>query len=122
MQKKNDTNDSIYNRRRTLSRENINYEKYNNTKFTYHPKINKKSLLIASKLEPSNLRITRKKANNSHILEEKNVLDYYSNLFKDKTYTYKKKVTNLSPSCGNEKSNELYMKGMQDMKRKEKNL
>jgi hypothetical protein len=116
---KNDTNDSIYNRKRTLSRENINYEKYNSTKFTYHPKINKKSLLIASKLEPSTLRITRKKSNKSHILEEKNVLDYYSNLFKDKTYTNKKKQ-NLSPSCGNEKSNELYMRGMQDMKRKEK--
>ena len=116
---KNDTNDSIYNRKRTLSRENINYEKYNSTKFTYHPKINKKSLLIASKLEPSTLRITRKKSNKSHILEEKNVLDYYSNLFKDKTYTNKKKP-NLFPSCGNEKSNELYMKGMQDMKRKEK--
>ena len=117
---KNDADDSIYNRRRTLSRENINYEKYLNTKFTYHPKINKKSLLIASKLEPSTLRINRKKANNSHILEEKNVLDYYSNLFKDRTYTYKKKVANLSPSCGTEKSNELYMKGMQDIKRKEK--
>jgi len=116
---KNDTNDSIYNRKRTLSRENINYEKYNSTKFTYHPKINKKSLLIASKLEPSTLRITRKKSNKSHILEEKNVLDYYSNLFKDKTFTNKKKP-NLSPSCGNEKSNELYMRGMQDMKRKEK--
>ena len=116
---KNDTNDSIYNRKRTLSRENINYEKYNSTKFTYHPKINKKSLLIASKLEPSTLRITRKKSNKSHILEEKNVLDYYSNLFKDKTYINKKKP-NLSPSCGNEKSNELYMRGMQDMKRKEK--
>ena len=117
---KNDTNDSIYNRRRTLSKETINYEKYKNTKFTYHPKINKKSLLIASKLEPSSLRITRKKSNHSHIIEEKNVLDYYSNLFKDKTYTYKKKVTNISPSCGYEKSNELYMKGIQDMKRKEK--
>ena len=117
---KNDADDSIYNRRRTLSRENINYEKYLNTKFTYHPKINKKSLLIASKLEPSTLRINRKKSNNSHILEEKNVLDYYSNLFKDRTYTYKKKVANLSPSCGTEKSNELYMKGMQDIKRKEK--
>ena len=117
---KNDTNDSIYNRRRTLSRENINYERYNNTKFTYHPKINKKSLLIASKLEPSTLRITRKKSNNSHIIEEKNVLDYYSNLFKDKPYSYKKKVANLSPSCGLEKSNELYMKGIQDMKKKEK--
>jgi hypothetical protein len=117
---KNDTNDSIYNRRRTLSKETINYEKYKNTKFTYHPKINKKSLLIASKMEPSTLRITRKKSNHSHIIEEKNVLDYYSNLFKDKTYTYKKKVTNLSPSCGNEKSNELYMRGLQDMKRKEK--
>jgi len=117
---KNDTNDSIYNRRRTLSKETINYEKYKNTKFTYHPKINKKSLLIASKLEPSTLRITRKKSNHSHIIEEKNVLDYYSNLFKDKTYTYKKKVTNISPSCGYEKSNELYMKGIQDMKRKEK--
>ena len=117
---KNDTNDSIYNRRRTLSKETINYEKYKNTKFTYHPKINKKSLLIASKLEPSTLRITRKKSNHSHIIEEKNVLDYYSNLFKDKTYTYKKKITNISPSCGYEKSNELYMKGIQDMKRKEK--
>ena len=117
---KNDTNDSIYNRRRTLSRENINYERYNNTKFTYHPKINKKSLLIASKLEPSTLRITRKKSNNSHIIEEKNVLDYYSNLFKDKPYSYKKKVANLSPSCGLEKSNELYMKGIQDMKKREK--
>ena len=117
---KNDTNDSIYNRRRTLSKETINYEKYKNTKFTYHPKINKKSLLIASKMEPSTLRITRKKSNHSHIIEEKNVLDYYSNLFKDKTYTYKKKVTNLSSSCGNEKSNELYMRGLQDMKRKEK--
>ena len=117
---KNDTNDSIYNRRRTLSRENINYERYNNTKFTYHPKINKKSLLIASKLEPSTLRITRKKSNNSHIIEEKNVLDYYSNLFKDRPYSYKKKVANLAPSCGLEKSNELYMKGIQDMKKKEK--
>ena len=117
---KNDTNDSIYNRRRTLSKETINYEKYKNTKFTYQPKINKKSLLIASKMEPSSLRITRKKSNHSHIIEEKNVLDYYSNLFKDKTYTYKKKVTNLSSSCGNEKSNELYMRGLEDMKRKEK--
>ena len=118
---KNDEDDSIYNRRRTLSRENINYEKYMNTKFTYHPKINKKSLLIASKLEPSTLRINRKKSNNSHILEEKNVFDYYSNLFKDRTYIYKRKVQNLSPSCGNEKSNELYKKGMQEIKKKEKN-
>ena len=119
---KNDTNDSIYNRKRTLSRENINYQNYNNSRFTYHPKINKKSLLIASKLEPSTLRINKKKINYSNYVEDKSVIDYYSNLFKDKnTFNHKKRINNtaISPSCGNEKSNELYMKGMQDIKRKE---
>ena len=115
---KNDTNDNIYNRRRTLSRDNI---KYNiKSKFTYRPKINKKSLLIASKLEPSTLRINRKKSNYSHLIEEKTVIDYYSNLFRDKntTYNFRKNKSNISPSCGNEKSNELYLKGMEDIKRK----
>ena len=119
---KNDTNDSIYNRKRTLSRENLNYQNYNNSRFTYHPKLNKKSLLIASKLEPSTLRINKKKVNNSNYAEDKSVIDYYSNLFKDKNnFNHKKKINNtaISPSCGNEKSNELYMKGMQDIKRKE---
>ena len=119
---KNDTNDSIYNRRRTLSRDNINYQNYNKARFTYHPKINKKSLLIASKLEPSTLRINRKKVNYSNFVEDKTVIDYYSNLFKDKNnFNYKKNKSNnnISPTCGNEKSNELYIKGMQDIKRKE---
>ena len=118
---KNDTNDSIYNRKRTLSRENIIYQNYNNSRFTYRPKINKKSKLIANKLEPSNLRITRKKINYSNYIEDKTVIDYYSNLFKDKNnFNLKKKINNnVSPSCGNDKSNELYMKGMQDIKRKE---
>ena len=119
---KNDTNDSIYNRKRTLSRENINYQNYNNSRFTYHPKLNKKSLLIASKLEPSTLRINKKKVTNTNYVEDKSVIDYYSNLFKDKNnFNHKKKINNtaISPSCGNEKSNELYMKGMQDIKRKE---
>ena len=119
---KNDTNDSIYNRKRTLSRENINYQNYNKARFTYHPKINRKSLLIASKLEPSTLRINRKKSNYSNYGEDKTVIDYYSNLFKDKTnYNYKRNKinNNVSPTCGNDKSNELYIKGMQDLKRKE---
>ena len=108
---KNDTNDSIYNRKRTLSKGNINYKDY-----TYHPKINKKSLLIASKLEPSTLRINKKKKYNC--IGEKSVMNYYSNLFRNKNnLKYKKKLNNNS-SCGNEKSNELYMKGIQDMKRK----
>ena len=118
---KNDTNDNIYNRKRTLSRDNINYNNYNKTKFTYHPKINKKSLLIASKLEPSTLRLNRKKNNFSNQDEDKTVIDYYTNLFKDKT-NYKRKINNnISPSCGNDKSNELYLKGMEDIKRKEQN-
>ena len=113
---KNDTNDSIYNRRRTLSRENIHY----NSKFTYHPKINKKSLLIASKLEPSTLRINKKKMHYCSLVEEKTVIDYYTNLFKDKNTTKKYKTnSNISPSCGREKSNELYLKGLQDIKKKE---
>ncbi len=113
---KNDTNDNIYNRRRTLSRDNINNNK---SKFSHHPKINKKSLLIASKLEPSTLRINRKKTNYSNYGEDKTVIDYYSNLFKDKNNYKRKTNNNISPSCGNEKSNELYLKGMQDIKRKE---
>ena len=119
---KNDTNDNIYNRRRTLSRDNINYQKNNKSIFTYHPKINKKSLLIASKLEPSTLRINRKKVNYSNYVEDKTVIDYYSNLFKDKNnfnYRKNKSNNNISPTCGNEKSNELYIKGLQDLKRKE---
>ena len=119
---KNDTNDNIYNRRRTLSRDNINYQKKNKSIFTYHPKINKKSLLIASKLEPSTLRINRKKVNYSNYVEDKTVIDYYSNLFKDKNnfnYRKNKSNNNISPTCGNEKSNELYIKGLQDLKRKE---
>ena len=45
-------------------------------------------------------------------------MNYYSNLFRNKNnLKYKKKLNNNS-SCGNEKSNELYMKGIQDMKRK----
>ena len=115
---RNNTNDSIYNRKRTFSKDKLDY---NNNTFTYHPKINKKSLLIANKLEPSIDRITRKKSNNN-IIEEKTVLNYYSNLFKDnKIYNYKKKsstITNIN--CGNQKSNELYIKGLQDMKKKEK--
>ena len=108
---KNDTNDSIYNRKRALSRGNLNYKDY-----TYHPKINKKSRLIASKLEPSSLRINKKKIYNC--VGEKTLMKYYSNLFRNKNnLNYKKKLNNNS-SCGNEKSNELYMKGIQDMKRK----
>ena len=108
---KNDTNDSIYNRKRALSRGHLNYKDY-----TYHPKINKKSQLIASKLEPSSLRINKKKIYNC--VGEKTLMKYYSNLFRNKNnLNYKKKLNNNS-SCGNEKSNELYMKGIQDMKRK----
>ena len=45
-------------------------------------------------------------------------MNYYSNLFRNKNnLKYKKKLNNNS-SCGNEKSNELYLKGIQDMKRK----
>ena len=108
---KNDTNDSIYNRKRTLSKGNINYNDY-----TYHPKINKKSLLIASKLEPSSLRINKKKKYNC--VGEKSVMNYYSNLFRNKNNLKYKRKLNSNSSCGNEKSNELYTKGIQDMKRK----
>ena len=114
--KKNNINDRIYNRR-TPSREKTNYQKY-----THQPKINKKSLIIASKLEVSKLRINRKKVNYSNIVEDKSYVDYYSNLFKYKNklnYKKNKSNNNISPISRNKKSNELYAKGIQDMKRKE---
>ena len=104
-----------------MKKDYINYNNYNKTRFTYHPKINKKSLLIASKLEPSTLRLNRKKMDYSNHEENKTVIDYYSNLFRDKTNYRRKLNNNVSPSCGNDKSNELYLKGMEDIKRKEQN-
>ena len=118
---KNNINDMIYNRKRTLSKENILNDNLN---FTYHPEINKKSILIAEKLEPSTLRLNRKKNPCEKKVKEISPLDYYNNLFKNKTGANFHKIgknnkKDISPSVGNNKANELYLKGIQDIRRKE---
>ena len=118
---KNNVNDIIYNRKRTLSKDNILNDNLN---FTYHPEINKKSMLIAEKLEPSTLRLNRKKNPCEKKVNEISPLDYYNNLFKNKTGANFHKIgknnkKNISPSVGNNKANELYLKGIQDIRRKE---
>ena len=59
-------------------------ESNNDKSFSYHPKINKNSLLIAEKLEPSFIRLNKKKnkINNS---KETEIKKYYKNLFGKKT-------------------------------------
>ena len=49
------------NNRNNNTKNNLNNTSGNLKDFTYHPKINKKSLMIAQKLEPSFIRLNKKK-------------------------------------------------------------
>ena len=118
-----------------------NHNKKNNNKnnskndksFSYHPKINKKSLLIARKLEPSFIRLNKKKKiNNIKDLEAKN---YYINLFGNKKnnnyhdisffnnniiHSNKKNNNNKVNKNIFEKINNLYLRGVEQKQKKEK--
>ena len=76
---RNNTNDSIYNRKRTFSKDKLDY---NNNTFTYHPKINKKSLLIANKFKKINnndmiLNTSRMRMKNNNTNVTKNSKKFY---------------------------------------------
>ena len=54
----------------------------NLTNFTYHPKLNKKSLLLAKKMEPSSIRLNKRKR--IHLEDELLPKMFYINLYKHK--------------------------------------
>ena len=106
----------------------------NDKSFSYHPKINKKSLLIAEKLEPSFVRLNKKK--NVKNSKESDAKKYYINLFGKKTnmkndisffYNNNNKNNNNNNKKHNSKNNDiykkmnnLYLRGVEQKQKKEK--
>ena len=87
-----------------------------NNNFTYHPKINKKSIQLAKKMEPSSIRLNKKKK-----LQLENELKpkmFYVNLYKHKTI---KKNDSKNKSIY-EKMNNLYKRGIEQRQKKEKKI
>ena len=105
-----------------------------NPNFTYHPKINKKSLILAKKFEPSFIRLNKKKKINVEKEEDKQPKSYYLNLYGNKNKMKKSnKAQSLSLSNNNnnsnkshnsiyEKMNELYLRGVKQKQKKEENI
>ena len=107
----------------------------NSNNFSYHPKINKKSLLIAQKLEPSFVRLN--KNNKIKNIIEQDPQKYYLNIyevssldnnttqdinqgifsFKNNNNTSKKKNNNKNIF---EKMNNLYLRGIEERQKKQK--
>lgn len=109
-----------------------------NSTFSYRPKLNKKSLLMAKKFESSFIRLNQKKKikNNIEIKPE----TYYGNLYEKSLFTNKSSKSighnnknNLSLSGGvakkkeggktiYEKMNNLYLRGVEQRHKKEKSI
>ena len=109
-----------------------------NSTFSYHPKLNKKSLLMAKKFEPSFIRLNqKKKSKNSNEIKPET---YYGNLYEKSLFTNKSSKSlrnntknNLSLSGSrikkkdgdkniDEKMNNLYLRGVEQRHKKEKSI
>ena len=109
-----------------------------NSTFSYHPKLNKKSLLMAKKFESSFIRLNqKKKSKNSNGIKPET---YYGNLYEKSLFTNKSSKSlrnntknNLSLSGGRirkkegekniyEKMNNLYLRGVEQRHKKEKSI
>lgn len=111
---------------------NCNNNKSNN--FSYHPTINKKSLLIAQRLEPSFVRLN--KSNKINNIIEQDPKKYYLNLYEDSLLVntttqninqeiFSFKNNNDSKNKNNnknifEKMNNLYLRGIEERQKKQK--
>ncbi len=89
-----------------------------NHNLTFRPKINKKSLEIANKLEPSSSRLLKKKKTLDKKDIKKLAVDNYRNLFLNNPYNNrnKKKKCNINT---NRTINRLYNIGLENIKKKE---
>ena len=90
--------------------------------FSFHPKINKKSLLIASNLEPSFIRLNKKKKIKNNSLSNKEIKDMKHDIFsfnyiKNNNSKKDKKKDNKNIY---EKMNDLYLRGVEERQKKEK--
>ena len=90
--------------------------------FTYHPKLNKKSLLLAKKMEPSSIRLNKKKK----IKEENDIKPkmFYVNLYKHKQNSTPRKTSKKKDDNKTiiEKMNNLYKRGIEQRQKKEKKI
>lgn len=99
-----------------------------NNNFTYHPKLNRKSLQLAKKMEPSFIRLNKKKKGTNN--EEVKLNTFYSNLYKYKetnttnTNNHNDKKGSKSKYSKNktiyEKMNKLYLRGLEHKEKIEK--
>ena len=131
---KNDINkdNSILNKTNNKSNEknknNKNNKSINNiidiNNFTYHPKLNKRSLILAKKMEPSSIRLNKKrKMETEEDLKPKN---YYINLYQHKKDNTPRKITEKKKDSKNksiyDKMNNLYLRGIEQRQKKEKKI
>lgn len=98
------TDSNIY-KRRTLSKENL-------SKYNYKPTLDKKSLKIAGRLEPSSSRLLKKKKKVKSDNSPKNT-SFYS--MTPSSACSSRKTNNIIKRC-----NELYNKGVEKMQKREK--
>ena len=120
----------------SISKSNSNFNQ--DSTFSYRPKLNKKSLLMAKKFESSFIRLNQKKKTKNSI--EIKPKTYYGNLYEKSLLTNKSSKSihnnsknNLSLSEGitkkkeggkniYEKMNNLYLRGMEQKHKKEKSI
>jgi len=86
-----------------------------NSNFTYHPKIDKKSIQLAKKMEPSSIRLNKKKK--LQLESDLQPKMFYVNLYKHKENNKKNDSKNKSIY---EKMNNLYIRGIEQKKKKDK--
>ena len=90
--------------------------------FTYHPKLNKRSLLLAKKMEPSSIRLNKNKKKVSE--EELKPKTFYVNLYKHKQNNTPRKISKKKDEIKNgtiyDKMNNLYLRGIEQKKKQQK--
>ena len=90
--------------------------------FTYHPKLNKRSLLLANKMEPSSIRLNKNKKKISE--EELKPKTFYVNLYKHKQNNTPRQISKKKDEIKNktiyDKMNNLYLKEIKKKKKQQK--
>ena len=117
-----------YNKSKSKSKSKIKQNNSNSSakddinNFTYHPKLNKRSLLLAKKMEPSSIRLNKNKKKISE--EELKPKTFYVNLYKHKQNNTPRKISKKKDDIKNktiyDKMNNLYLRGIEQRKKQQK--